>query len=59
MVRSCVDGPVFHGERVRFDDIGTIPPDAVGAPEPPQQPKAAGKPAKRAAKAEKVAGAVR
>jgi dihydroorotate dehydrogenase electron transfer subunit len=34
MVRSCVDGPVFHGDRVRFDDIGTIPPDAVGAPEP-------------------------
>jgi dihydroorotate dehydrogenase electron transfer subunit len=32
MIRSCVDGPVFHGERVRFDDIGTIPPDAVGAP---------------------------
>ena len=35
MVRSCVDGPVFHGDRVRFDDIGTIPSDAVGAPEPP------------------------
>jgi dihydroorotate dehydrogenase electron transfer subunit len=34
MVRSCVDGPVFHGDRVRFDAIGTIPPDAVGAPEP-------------------------
>jgi len=34
MVRSCVDGPVFHGDRVRFDDIGTIPADAVGAPEP-------------------------
>ncbi len=32
MIRSCVEGPVFHGERVRFDDIGTIPPDAVGAP---------------------------
>ena len=32
MVRSCVDGPVFHGDRVRFDDIGTIPPDTVGAP---------------------------
>jgi len=33
MVRSCVEGPVFHAERVRFDDIGTIPADAVGAPE--------------------------
>jgi len=33
MVRSCVDGPVFHGDRVRFDDIGTIPADAVGAPD--------------------------
>ncbi len=56
MVRSCVDGPVFHGERVRFDDIGAIPPDAVGAPEPPPQPKAVGK---RATKAQKVAGGVR
>ena len=35
MVRSCVDGPVFHGDRVRFDDIGTIPADAHGAPLPP------------------------
>jgi dihydroorotate dehydrogenase electron transfer subunit len=32
MVRSCVDGPVFHGDRVRFDDVGTIPADAHGAP---------------------------
>jgi dihydroorotate dehydrogenase electron transfer subunit len=34
MVRSCVEGPVFHGDRVRFDDIGSIPADAIGAPEP-------------------------
>jgi dihydroorotate dehydrogenase electron transfer subunit len=34
MVRSCIDGPVFHGDRVRFDDIGTIPADALGAPQP-------------------------
>jgi dihydroorotate dehydrogenase electron transfer subunit len=34
MARSCIEGPVFHGDRVRFDDIGTIPPDAVGAPQP-------------------------
>ncbi|MBX6371846.1 MAG: dihydroorotate dehydrogenase electron transfer subunit [Acidothermus sp.] len=32
MVRACVEGPVFYGERVRFDDIGTIPSDALGAP---------------------------
>lgn len=32
MVRSCVDGPVFRGGRVRFDDVGTIPFDALGAP---------------------------
>ncbi|WP_189241788.1 dihydroorotate dehydrogenase electron transfer subunit [Planobispora rosea] len=32
MVRACVEGPVFRGERVRFDDVGTIPFDALGAP---------------------------
>ncbi|CAM3799882.1 dihydroorotate dehydrogenase electron transfer subunit [Nocardiopsis rhodophaea] len=32
MVRTCMDGPVFRGERVRFDDVGTIPFDALGAP---------------------------
>ena len=32
MVRSCVEGPVFHAERVRFNDIGTVPTDALGAP---------------------------
>ncbi|PSK96863.1 dihydroorotate dehydrogenase electron transfer subunit [Murinocardiopsis flavida] len=32
MARSCVDGPVFRGERVRFDDVGAIPFDALGAP---------------------------
>jgi dihydroorotate dehydrogenase electron transfer subunit len=32
MVRSCVDGPVFRGDRVRWDAVGTVPPDAVGAP---------------------------
>jgi len=25
MLRSCVEGPVFRGDRVRWDDIGTIP----------------------------------
>ncbi len=32
MVRSCVDGPVFLGDRVRWADAGTVPDDAVGAP---------------------------
>ncbi|GAA1019536.1 dihydroorotate dehydrogenase B (NAD(+)), electron transfer subunit [Acrocarpospora pleiomorpha] len=32
MVRVCTEGPVFRGERVRFDDVGTIPFDALGAP---------------------------
>jgi dihydroorotate dehydrogenase electron transfer subunit len=32
MVRSCLDGPVFSGQAVRWDDIGTIPFDALGAP---------------------------
>ncbi len=32
MVRSCVDGPVFRGDRVRWDDVGTVPPDTWGAP---------------------------
>jgi dihydroorotate dehydrogenase electron transfer subunit len=30
-VRSCVDGPVFDGDRVRWDDVGALPPDLVGA----------------------------
>lgn len=32
MVRSCVEGPVFRGERVRWSEVGTIPEDALGAP---------------------------
>ncbi|MFI0416943.1 dihydroorotate dehydrogenase electron transfer subunit [Spongiactinospora sp. 9N601] len=35
MVRACVEGPVFRGERVRFEDVGTIPFDAAGAPGAP------------------------
>jgi dihydroorotate dehydrogenase electron transfer subunit len=34
MVRSCVEGPVFLGDRVRWDDVGTVPADAFGAPVP-------------------------
>jgi dihydroorotate dehydrogenase electron transfer subunit len=38
MVRACTDGPVFRGDLVRWDDVGTIPFDALGAPgwRPPQ-----------------------
>ena len=32
MVRACVEGPVFRGDLVRWDDVGTIPFDALGAP---------------------------
>ncbi|MEO6997700.1 MAG: dihydroorotate dehydrogenase electron transfer subunit [Terracoccus sp.] len=36
MVRSCVEGPVFRGDQIRWDafsDSGAhVPPDAVGAP---------------------------
>jgi dihydroorotate dehydrogenase electron transfer subunit len=32
MARACVDGPVFRGEQVRWDDLGTVPFDAFGAP---------------------------
>ena len=34
MVRSCVEGPVFRGDRVRWNDVHTIPSDAFGAPRP-------------------------
>ena len=33
MVRSCVEGPVFRGDRVRWSDVGTVPPETLGAPE--------------------------
>ncbi len=35
MVRSCVEGPVFLADRVRWDEVGTVPSDAVGAPSTP------------------------
>ena len=38
MVRSCVEGPVFRGDRVRWADVGTVPPDVLGAPAPPPDP---------------------
>ena len=31
MVRSCVDGPVFRGETVRWSEVGTVPADTLGA----------------------------
>jgi dihydroorotate dehydrogenase electron transfer subunit len=30
-VRSCVEGPVFDADRVRWADVGTLPADLVGA----------------------------
>jgi len=32
MLRSCIDGPVFRGDRVRWADVGTVPADTWGAP---------------------------
>ncbi len=32
IVRSCTDGPVFRADLVRWDDVGTVPFDALGAP---------------------------
>jgi dihydroorotate dehydrogenase electron transfer subunit len=32
MVRSCVEGPVFAADRVRWDAVGTIPEGTWGAP---------------------------
>ena len=32
MVRARTEGPVFRGDLVRWDDVGTIPFDALGAP---------------------------
>ncbi|MDX6230795.1 MAG: dihydroorotate dehydrogenase electron transfer subunit, partial [Frankiales bacterium] len=40
MLRSCVEGPVFAGDRVRWNDVGTVPPDALGAPPPEPTPAA-------------------
>ncbi len=32
MLRSCTEGPVFRGDRVRWADVGTVPSDTLGAP---------------------------
>ena len=32
MVRSCVEGPVFDGSKVRWGDVHTVPSDVFGAP---------------------------
>lgn len=34
MLRSCVEGPVFLGEQVRFEDVGTVPVGTLGVPVP-------------------------
>jgi dihydroorotate dehydrogenase electron transfer subunit len=57
MVRSCIDGPVFRGEQVRWDDTGTIPFDAFGAPGwEPRSRRAAGPAGPRAAVGGQQAG---
>lgn len=40
MTRSCMSGPVFDGHAVRWADVGTVPADCVGAPQPDQAPAA-------------------
>jgi dihydroorotate dehydrogenase electron transfer subunit len=47
MTRSCVDGPVFRGDLVRWDDVGTIPFDALGAPGWKLRPQAKPRPSAR------------
>jgi dihydroorotate dehydrogenase electron transfer subunit len=47
MARSCIDGPVFRGDLVRWDDIGTIPFDALGAPGWKPRPQARPRPSAR------------
>lgn len=32
MVRSCVEGPVFRGDRVLWDAVGTVPAGTLGGP---------------------------
>ncbi len=32
MSRSCVDGPIFAGDRVLWESIGTVPEETLGAP---------------------------
>jgi dihydroorotate dehydrogenase electron transfer subunit len=53
MSRACVDGPVFRGDQVRWDDVGTIPFDALGAPgwkpRSPTKPRAKRAPVERSA----------
>jgi dihydroorotate dehydrogenase electron transfer subunit len=29
--RSCTEGPIFGGDRVRFGDVGRLTADVVGA----------------------------
>jgi dihydroorotate dehydrogenase electron transfer subunit len=47
MARSCIDGPVFRGDLVRWDDVGTIPGDALGAPGWRPRPQAKSPPSAR------------
>jgi dihydroorotate dehydrogenase electron transfer subunit len=55
MARACVDGPVFRGDVVRWDDVGTIPFDALGAPGWKPRPGAPASPASPASAAPAIA----
>jgi dihydroorotate dehydrogenase electron transfer subunit len=44
MVRLCAEGLVLRGERVRWDDVGSIPFDALGAPRAVPVRRAGGEP---------------
>ncbi len=59
MVRSCVEGPVFRGDRVRWDDVGTVPADTVGAPVAPPAAPSAGSPPPAPAANRVAAGEIR
>jgi dihydroorotate dehydrogenase electron transfer subunit len=37
MVRSCVEGPIFRGDRVRWSEVGTVPADTYGATPLPEE----------------------
>src|SRR5215470_7187636 len=47
MTRSCIDGPVFRGDLVSWDDVGTVPFDALGAPGWKPRPQAKPRPSAR------------
>jgi dihydroorotate dehydrogenase electron transfer subunit len=47
MLRSCVEGPVFRGQSVRWGEVGTIPPGTLGAPAAPYGSQESSAPGRR------------